>query len=154
MSKQKKESQKYRDFITFQPEVVKFISMDTYKVIEKYYPIVKALRKRSMTVKEIHNLYTDSESQKHTLTIKTIYRYLEKLEDEEIVVVSGHRETKGSRQVEKLYSRTASIFFTEKGEDYLQKKLEYGKEVSEKIHKILGEILEKSDVDLEAFTTQ
>ena len=154
MNNQKNGQLKYRDFITFQPDVVKFITMDTYKIIEKYYQIVKALRKQNMTVKEIHNLYIDPESKKHTLTIKTIYRYLEKLEEEKIVVVSGHRETKGSRQVEKLYSRTALIFFTEKGDDYLQQKLEYGKEIASKTHEILGELLLKSEVDLEAFTSQ
>jgi len=152
MSKQKKDEEKYKDFINFKPELVKFITVEQSKIIGKFYPIVKALRQKNMTVKEIHNLYLNPETKKHTYTIKTVYRHLEKLSEAGIVAVSGHRETIGSRQVEKLYSRTANIFFTEKSDEYFNKKLEYGKEIAQKLHVIFGELLQKPDVDLEELT--
>lgn len=152
MSRQKKEEEKYKDFINFQPELVKFITLEQSKIIGKFYVIVKALRQKNMTVKEIHNLYLNPDTKKHTYTIKTVYRHLEKLTEAGIVVVSGHRETIGSRQVEKLYSRSANIFFTEKSDEYINKKLEYGKEIAKNLHVVFGELLQKPNVDLDELT--
>ena len=64
-----------------------------------------------MTTKEIHDLYIDDETKNHTYTIKTIYRYLEILEEIDLVKIGGHRITEGMRLAEKLYTRTANIFF-------------------------------------------
>ncbi|MHA1186221.1 MAG: hypothetical protein ACTSSK_04990 [Candidatus Heimdallarchaeota archaeon] len=105
------EKPKYKDFIEHEPEIVKFLDPKDTELANKHIRIIKALREKHMTVKEIHDLYIDQDTNKHTYTIKTIYRYLEKLEELNLIIVSGHRLTKGNRLPEKLYARTANIFF-------------------------------------------
>ena len=92
-----KEKPKYKDFIEHKPVVVKFLDQDDTELDNKHIRIIKALREKNMTAKEIHDLYTDEDTKKHTYTIKTIYRYLEKLEEANLIIVAGHRLTKGNR---------------------------------------------------------
>jgi DNA-binding PadR family transcriptional regulator len=106
------QSKDYQDYITFKPQALIFLSDKATDLVHEHSLIISGLRKRSMTVKEIHNLYYDINNNKHTKAIKTIYRYLEKLEEEGLVTVAGHRITEGVRVVEKLYSRTAKIFLS------------------------------------------
>jgi Fe2+ or Zn2+ uptake regulation protein len=111
---QNDENQKnYKDFITFTPDNVRFISRNTKELADKHYKIVKSLRKKPMTVKELHSLFYNKETRKYSRTRKTIYRYLDRLENAGIVTVVGHRITDGSRVAEKLYARTAKVFFME-----------------------------------------
>ncbi|MFX0182115.1 MAG: hypothetical protein ACFE95_03440 [Candidatus Hodarchaeota archaeon] len=106
------QSKDYQDYITFKPQSIIFLSDKATDMVHEHSLIVSGLRKRPMTVKEIHNLYYDINNNKHTKAIKTIYRYLEKLEEEGLVTVAGHRITEGVRVAEKLYSRTAKVFLS------------------------------------------
>lgn len=103
----------HQDFITTEPEPILFIGRDQLKLFEKHGMILKALIARPLTVKEIHAIFKDPETQRPTKTIKTIYRHLDHLEAAGLVKVAGHRKPKDSRLVEKLYCRAARIFVTE-----------------------------------------
>jgi len=91
------QSKDYQDYITFKPQALIFLSDKGTDLVHEHSLIISGLRKRPMTVKEIHNLYYDIDNNKHTKAIKTIYRYLEKLEEEGLVTVAGHRITEGVR---------------------------------------------------------
>lgn len=146
-----KKEPSYKDYIEYQQETVKNITIEQSELVEKYYPIIKALREKSMTVKEIHDLYYDKEKKKHEYTIKTIYRYLDELEEAGLVVVAGHRVTEGSRVLEKLYTRTAKIFYKHMDEEYQNYKREYYQKFIKNQHFILSILFEKPDLDLEEF---
>ncbi len=146
-----KENRKYKDFIDYTPELIKYIDHEENKIAHKYSIILKALHKKSMTAKEIHELYFDTETEKHTCTLKTIYRYLERLDEANFVTIAGHRMTEGSRQTEKLYSRTAKILLAKKDEKYLSGKREHRKNMSNKIGILLREVFNKKDMELEEF---
>jgi hypothetical protein len=107
----------YEDFIKYQPENVRLVSRMQSKLIQRYQQIIRALRGKHMTVKEIHNLFYDSESQIYDYTIKTIYSHLEKLQKAQLVKISGYRMTKGSPKTEKLFIRTANLFYPDKREE-------------------------------------
>jgi len=102
-----------------------------------------------MTAKEIHYLYYDDKGKKHSKTIKTIYRYLEKLEDAELVTIAGHRITKGSRVAEKLYSRTARIFILKSFESDMCE--ETSNEIIQMIIKLIGPLFEIEETKIPAF---
>ncbi|NPD90739.1 MAG: helix-turn-helix transcriptional regulator, partial [Asgard group archaeon] len=100
----KKVDKKFKDYIDYEPPVIKFLNGEQTKLAEEHLKIIKALRiNKHMTAKEIHDLYIDEETSKPTYTIKTIYRYLEKLEETDLVKISGHRMTEGKRLSEQLY---------------------------------------------------
>ncbi|HUT82957.1 MAG TPA: winged helix-turn-helix domain-containing protein [Candidatus Bathyarchaeia archaeon] len=141
----------YKDFIEKEPEFIVYMNTEQAKIVESYIPIVSALRKRPMTVKEIHHLYFDKESQKYTFTIKTIYRHLEKLESAGLVRVTGHRVTEGSRVLEKLYSRTGKIFFLKPDEDHLREKKEYVKQFTSNLFVLMREYYKKADLPEDIF---
>jgi hypothetical protein len=141
-----------KDYINFKPDVVKFISKDEIELADKFPVIIDALRKKNMTVKEIHNLFFDPKLKAHTYAIKTIYRHLEELEKAGLVTVAGFRETKGSRKAEKLYTNSAIIFFHKKDEEYMQHKKGVRKKIAQQIFVVLGEMLQKKDIDFEKFS--
>jgi len=143
---------KHKDFIEFEPEMVKFLNAEQTKVAAKFGPIIAALRENKyMTTKEIHDLYIDEETNKHTYTIKTIYRYLELLEEINLVKIGGHRITEGMRLTEKLYTRTANIFFKAKKEEIHPDILEKRKEDLEKVFKVLEQVEGKPTIDFNLF---
>ncbi|MBN1328238.1 MAG: hypothetical protein JXA54_02080 [Candidatus Heimdallarchaeota archaeon] len=145
-SRKKTDEANFKDYIEKEPEFIVYMNLEQAKIVDSYMPIILALRKKPMTVKEIHNLYLDKENQKHTFTIKTIYRYLEKLETAGLVQVAGHRVTEGSRVLEKLYSRTGKIFFLKPDESYLEHKKEYRKKISTNLMTIMKEYYNKPDL--------
>ncbi|MHA1355311.1 MAG: hypothetical protein ACTSR1_09090 [Candidatus Heimdallarchaeota archaeon] len=145
------EKPKYKDFIEHEPEIVKFLDPKDTELANKHIRIIKALREKHMTVKEIHDLYIDQDTNKHTYTIKTIYRYLEKLEESNLIIVSGHRLTKGNRLPEKLYARTANIFFKSQEEKTTPEALEKRKDMIKKIYGILSEVEDSPIIDFQAF---
>ncbi|MFX0086102.1 MAG: hypothetical protein ACFFAU_10520 [Candidatus Hodarchaeota archaeon] len=111
----------YQDFINYDPQSLKHLTADQQDLADMHLLIIRNLRNQHLTAKEIHNLYFDKKRKKYSKTIKTIYRYLEKLEDADIVAVAGHRITKGSRVAEKLYTRTAKVFIRESSEEEMCK---------------------------------
>jgi len=146
-----KENRKYKDFIDYTPELIRYIDEEESKIVRKYSVIMKALHGKNMTVKEIHDLYFDVEIKKHTCTLKTIYRYLERLEEEDFVTIAGHRMTEGSRQTEKVYSRSARILLAKKDEKYLSNKHNHRKNIANKIEILLNEVFNKTEMETEKF---
>jgi len=146
-----KEKSKYKDFIEHESEVVKFLDPKDTELANKHIRIIKALREKNMTVKEIHDLYIDEDTNKHTYTIKTIYRYLEKLEEANLVIISGHRLTQGNRLPEKLYARTANIFFKSQDEKTSPEAIEKRENMTKNLYDILSEIGDSSIIDYQAF---
>jgi Fe2+ or Zn2+ uptake regulation protein len=130
----------YQDFITFTPQSLKYLTIEQQKLSDAHLLIISNLRNQEMTAKEIHNLYFDKKRKKHSKTIKTIYRYLEKLEDAGIVAVAGHRITKGSRVAEKLYARTAKVFIRESSEEMCKERLDEYAQILTKFISILFKV--------------
>ncbi len=148
----KKEDKKFKDYIDYESPIIKFLNGEQTKLAEEHLKIIKALRiNKHMTAKEIHDLYIDEETKKHTYTIKTIYRYLEKLEETDLVKISGHRMTKGKRLSEQLYTRTANIFFKAKKEEVYPEHAEKRKESLKKLHIVLQEIDDSPVIDYKEF---
>ncbi len=148
----KKEQSKFKNYIDYEPTIIKFLNAEQTKLAEEHVKIIKALRiNKQMTAKEIHDLYIDEETNKHTYTIKTIYRYLEKLEEADLVKISGHRLTEGKRLSEKLYTRTADIFLKAKKEEVYPDAAEKRKEHLKKLYTILENIDNKPLIDYNVF---
>ena len=114
MSKKQEQEQEYKDFIENEPQVVMKVNSKQMELLSEHNLITKNLANREqMTVKEIHELYWDEKKKKHSKTLKTIYRYMDLLEDQNIVQVVGHRKPKERHLTEKLYSRKAMIYLEE-----------------------------------------
>jgi hypothetical protein len=121
----------YEDYIVNTPERFKLLPQKAFDMASEYGTIIAALSEGAMTVKEIHGLFKNEEG-KHSKTLKTVYRHLETLEKEGLVMLAGHRKYEGKRTVEKLYTRTAKVFFqqdpthkeawlsTEQGKRYME----------------------------------
>ncbi|MHA1967893.1 MAG: hypothetical protein ACW964_08840 [Candidatus Hodarchaeales archaeon] len=139
----------HQDFGTYTPQKLKFLTAEQEELADMHLIIIRNLRKQEMTAKEIHNLYYDEKTQKHTKTLKTIYRYLEKLESAEIVTITGHRITKGSRVAEKLYGRTSQIFIRKSAESDMCE--ERNRELAEIFSKFTCTLFEVKNPDLESF---
>ena len=139
----------YQDFKTFTPQTLKYLTKEQEELVETHLLIISNLRKQEMTAKEIHNLYYDEKGKKHSKTIKTIYRYLEKLEATELVTIAGHRITKGSRVAEKLYSRTARVFILESFESDMCE--ETSNEIIQTMVKFIGPLFEIEKAKISAF---
>lgn len=75
-----------------------------------YTRIISILRKGELTIKEIHKDFNKDYEDKKTLT--SIYRYMEKLLEYDLVFVSKE-ELKRGHLIERYYSRTAQIFLFE-----------------------------------------
>lgn len=148
----KKEDKKYKDYIDYESPTIKFLDGEQTKLAEEQIIIIKALRiNKNMTAKEIHDLYIDEETKKHRYTIKTIYRYLEKLEEADLVNISGHRMTEGKRLSEQLYTRTGNIFFKAKKEDVYPDVKEKKKVFHKKIYTVLQEISDSPLIEFKDF---
>lgn len=147
----KKDNQK-NDHLTFIPKPVKLLNKEQIKLLDEFYNIISALRGTNMTAKDILELFYNKEKSEYKKDIRTIYRYIKTLEKAELIKESGYRKSEGTRLVEKLYSRTANIFYSEfeEGKDnwWDQKG---GKDWSLKLSTILGELFDKPDIDHEKF---
>ncbi|MHA1187152.1 MAG: hypothetical protein ACTSXA_02980 [Candidatus Heimdallarchaeota archaeon] len=142
---------KTKDFIEKDQELIVTLNPKQMQIVNKYGVITAALRDKVMTVKEIHDLFYDEETKKHRYALKTIYRHLEILEEENLVIVVGHRVTEGSRVLEKLYARRGNIFFLEMDEEYRKYKQKYYDKMLKNLHTVFCELYDKPDLDLEKF---
>lgn len=160
----KEKNPNYKDYISYEPKEARFLPKEGLMILEEHSIIVKALRNKHMTVKELHNLYYDIEKQKHTFTIKTIYRHLEKLEEAGLVTTAGHRITKGARMFEKLYCRTAKVYFSaesdeegvkiwdlEDGATYSVMDMLQLEKFSQKLEILMSELFDNPELDHESF---
>ena len=151
-NKSNKEASEYCFYITYKPQNVKFVSKEELDIIKEHYPIISALRNTVMSVKDIHNLYQDQKTGDYSFTLKTIYRHLEKLESAGIVTAAGYREKKGTRSCEKVYCRTAKIFYPEiEEEDTKWWELENGEQYAQIFRMTLAELLQTSEPDKKRF---
>lgn len=147
-----KESSDYCFFITYKPNNVKFVSKEEFDLIKEYYLIISALRNNLMSVKDIHNLYQDQKTGDYAYTLKTIYRHLEKLENAGLVTAAGYREKIGSRSCEKVYCRTAKIFFPKFEEEDLEWwESENGERYAQVLRVTLAELLQTLEPDKDSF---
>lgn len=99
----------YEDYITGKPEGFRLINNKVMITAKKHTEILHALKTGNLTVKEIYETYKRPDG-KYTKTLKTVYRYLDTLEQLDLIMVAGHRKYKGARSLEKLYCRTAKVF--------------------------------------------
>jgi Fe2+ or Zn2+ uptake regulation protein len=121
-----------QEFIAFRPKRFLLTTPQQFEIGKEHSIILTALTEGNMSVKEIHDLYKLPDSKKHTLTLKTIYRYMDLLEEAGLVKVAGYRKYPNKRTTEKLYCRTARVFFnrsnelkeqwltTEEGQEYIE----------------------------------
>ncbi|MFX0170345.1 MAG: hypothetical protein ACFE9L_00335 [Candidatus Hodarchaeota archaeon] len=105
----------YQDAITYTQDLIKEISdPSTIKLFEdkNLMLVLKFLRtKNSMTVKDLEDSFAEVGEKKSD---KTIYRYLKKLEEADLVVPAGKRVFPSDKKkiaTQTLYMRTAKIFF-------------------------------------------
>ncbi|MBK5112178.1 MAG: hypothetical protein KGD59_07605 [Candidatus Heimdallarchaeota archaeon] len=152
MSEKKAKKPETEDYFSFKPEALKFLTKEEMRVVGDYYIIMQALRKKCMTVKDIHNLYYDKDKQMHGYTIKTIYRYIEKLEKVGLIKEAGYRITKGTNISEKIYCRAANLFYEEADDGKTSwYETPEGKGFVKSLGILFSEVLEKSDFDHKAF---
>ena len=98
--------------ISSEPILVKTINQKQVDLLNENQEIIQNIAtNKYMTAKEIHALFWESEQKKYTKTLKTIYRHLESLEQADLVKVAGRRKPKDSRTWERIYCRTAVIFY-------------------------------------------
>ena len=140
---------KHQDMITYEQPSIKVVQYKMKEHIEAYWVILDALEDKNMSVKEIHDLYLDEKKGKHEKTLKTIYRYIDKLEELELVVKSGQRMTEGKRTNEALYCKAARIIFID--DDPITPKwydTEIGAEIGEHVAEILCAYMGKSNKNI------
>jgi hypothetical protein len=146
---------KQQDVLTHKPVPVKIVrDVKTAKTLRDplYFPIIKALRKGPMTVRELEEAYkifaTDSGTQEPK-SDKTIYRYLKVLQDADLVVPAGQRVVIGKTATETLFERSARAFLVQAEETKPADK-EKGRRMVQRISKLLGRVYGNREPDLES----
>jgi len=104
----------YQDAITYKQPFRKEITEDKHKIFEDkiLFLVLDFLRanNKPMTVEDLESSFKQLGEEKSK---KSIYRYLKRLEDEDLVVQAGKRvyPHKNKLKTQTLYMRTARIFF-------------------------------------------
>ena len=107
------ENGKFKVFIEEKPDLIKNIEVEKKQLLRDHTKIFHGLtQNENLSAKDIHELYWDPTEQKYTKSMKTVYRYLDLLEDAKLIKVSGHRKPVDSHMTEKLYCRTASLYYS------------------------------------------
>ncbi|MHA2309010.1 MAG: hypothetical protein ACXABJ_07015 [Candidatus Heimdallarchaeaceae archaeon] len=102
----------YEDVITYEPEDVKIVFNPQITDIftdTNYAPVIRALTKEYLTVKELIGKIEESTS--IVKSPKTIYRYLKELKKHGVIIQVGQRVTKGKKATEALFGKTAKIIY-------------------------------------------
>ncbi|MFQ5979154.1 MAG: hypothetical protein ACE5OZ_13595 [Candidatus Heimdallarchaeota archaeon] len=150
MSKKNVKTQKHEDYITSAPEPIKFMTMEEMYVARDFFYILRVLTATPKTAKEI---FEDIKEKGLKSKLKTIYRHLEKLHDAGLVMIAGHRSRKGRGSPEKLYQRTARIFYVGPKEKIAGTKMEEsGKKGAEIAATFLKGLYQKEVKDEPAFS--
>ncbi|HUT79697.1 MAG TPA: hypothetical protein VMZ29_00730 [Candidatus Bathyarchaeia archaeon] len=145
----------YQDVISAKEEIIRMVNEDDWAIIDdsKYYPIIIALRKGPMTVRDLEIEYNkiivknidemdltkkekDELKDKLKRKSKTLYKYLDVLIKHNIVIEAGRRIKKGQTASETLYGRSAKLFINSN-----KKQLDYTSESSQRMFPILAKIL-------------
>ncbi len=104
----------YEDFVNKEPQLIKRISGNQIELFREHSIIMQALSKhRHMTAKEIHHLFYIPQTQKHSKSLKTVYRHMKTLVDASLIQVSGHRKPHQGQMTEKLCCRAALVMLPE-----------------------------------------
>ena len=111
----------HQDVITYKPQILEIYSRDLIPVYKENHTIISGLKREKellyLTVKEIHEFYKDEEGE-YSKSLKTVYRYLEKMKEVGYIVEGGRRVTENKRNTEFLYCLKAElIFFEDEPED-------------------------------------
>ncbi|NHK31003.1 MAG: hypothetical protein FK730_06600 [Asgard group archaeon] len=144
----------YNDIITYNVEAILLVDDEAWNLIvdSRYHPIIEALRKGPLTVKDLEKEYNNivakkidemplDQKEKKELKEKTrrkgktLYKYLYSLEKKGLVVQAGKRVKMGQTASETLYGRPAKLFLKIDKHEELQ---------TEKIKKyipVLGKII-------------
>jgi hypothetical protein len=142
----------HQDVITFNPERIKIVHDKEINEIlhdPNHSPIIRALRKGPMTVRELEDAYAreaTSNPEIEAKSDKTIYRYLKVLEKADIVVPAGQRVVIGKTATETLFSRTAEIFITGQTEQEYWS-CETGKDLCSDMAQMLSTLLKNKKAD-------
>ncbi|MHA1346604.1 MAG: hypothetical protein ACTSVO_04125 [Candidatus Heimdallarchaeaceae archaeon] len=129
-----------------------------------HIPVISALREGPMTVKQITEKYNESVRhkaiklgipkdafEKMKRSEKTIYRYIKKLTDLEIVTISGQRLVIGKTATENLYSRSSKVFLLYNRENRWWDESE-NKAIIQRAARILQVVEEIPKIDLNCFS--
>ncbi|MFX1511741.1 MAG: hypothetical protein ACFFCQ_04080 [Promethearchaeota archaeon] len=150
----------YQDVISKKPIPIKNISPDrdneTFRLLTdpNYFPIIKALRKRPMTMKELEEEYNKIAEEKKSN--KTLYRYLNTLKKAELVIPVGQRVVIGKTATETLYGRSAKVFLLHEDYEGWWWSQE-GEQLALKINLLVSKVLNTEEAPLEClqkFLTQ
>lgn len=102
----------YEDVITYEPEDVKIVFNPRITDIltdTNYAPVIKALSKEYLTVKELIEKYEEITG--IIKSPKTMYRYLKELKKHGAIIQVGQRVTKGKKATEALFGKAAKIIY-------------------------------------------
>lgn len=136
-----------KEYIETEIPIIKFLNQLEWNLLENHLEIVKLLKQKNASAKEVHELFYISDGS-YKVTIKTVYRWLEKLEKNNIIKMVGYRKT--DRIPERLYSRSAHLYFPEPTENAKNWDLHKGKQYTDRLANILSGVIEK-DFDLNEF---
>ncbi|MHA1212422.1 MAG: hypothetical protein ACTSSH_08170 [Candidatus Heimdallarchaeota archaeon] len=161
----------YQDVITTKEEIVKVIYDENISLLlrnSRYHPIIVALRKGPMTVRDLEIEYnkiitkdidemelTTREKtelkQKMWRKSKTLYKYLDVLIKNNLVIEVGRRIKKGQTASETLYGRASKLFIENN-----KTKTSFSDESSQRMMPILAKIICKEknipEIDLKCLT--
>jgi hypothetical protein len=144
----------YQDVLSFKQAPIKIVrDTKTAKILKDplYFPIVKALRKGPMTVRELEQAYNVLAADSETCepkSDKTIYRYLKVLENAKLVAPAGQRVVLGKTATETLFTRTARAFLIQ-AEATRPADKEKGRRMVERISKLLSRVYGNREPDLD-----
>ena len=129
-----------------------------------YNPVLTALRKGPMTVKEITEKYNEivkkkaikldipkDAFEKMKRSEKTIYRYIKDLTERELVVVAGQRLIIGKTATENLYCRAAKVFLLNRPDEKCCED-EDSEAVLERAAKIFLKVEKIKDIDIKCLS--
>ncbi|MHA2244220.1 MAG: hypothetical protein ACXADY_04585 [Candidatus Hodarchaeales archaeon] len=144
------QNKKYQDVIDYKPVILKVIKGEkSSKLLENpnYGIMLPILRKGPMTVQEITKAFNEiakNSSSINKKSFKSIYRYLNALEEVGVVATAGQRVVMGKTATEKLFSRTARVF--ELRLKYIDWMGEEGNEWAERFGTLVGHMLDIKQV--------
>ncbi|MBD3190707.1 MAG: ArsR family transcriptional regulator [Candidatus Heimdallarchaeota archaeon] len=142
------------DVIDFQPEIIKVVTDEEtgkYFEDENLLLVLKLLRKGAMTVDDLVQEFKKQDVEKSD---KTIYRYLNKLTQADLVAKAGKRVLKKGDDytTQTLYSRTAKVFFENYSEEEKQKpQHRKPKKLFDVCRLLIGQLYGESKGDPECF---
>lgn len=101
----------YTDIMSYKPIHLTTINYEQGILINEHSKIFNALRKKNLTVKDVHKLYYNGKTGEYAKSERTVYRYIKRLEDAGIIKAGGKRITEGSRVMERVFCLFAHHYY-------------------------------------------